>query len=185
VWPKARGPPLPYDLYLGHGCVGAYVSKVAEDGMLQPLVRRVLPHQNSLYADDVVLFICPEEVDIAITMDILHLFGDASGFKTNLQKGNILPIRCEEQDLQIVQQQLPCALSDFPCKYLGLPLALKKLKKEHIEPIIDRLADLLPGWKADLLTRAGRKNSCSVHANSNNHISGHDFGSSSMGTQGN
>jgi hypothetical protein len=129
VWPKARGHPLPYDLYLGHGCVGAYVSKVAEDGMLQPLVRRVLPHQNSLYADDVVLFICPEEVDIAITMDILHLFGDASGFKTNLQKGNILPIRCEEQDLQIVQQQLPCALSDFPCKYLGLPLALKKLKK--------------------------------------------------------
>jgi hypothetical protein len=35
--------------------------------------------------------------------------------------------------------------------------ALKKLKKEHIQSIIDELADLLPGWKADLLTRAGRK----------------------------
>jgi hypothetical protein len=34
---------------------------------------------------------------------------------------------------------------------------LKKLKKEHIQLIIDRLADLLPGWKADLLTKAGRK----------------------------
>jgi hypothetical protein len=34
---------------------------------------------------------------------------------------------------------------------------LKKLKKEHIQPIIDKLADQLPGWKADLLTRAGRK----------------------------
>jgi hypothetical protein len=105
----------------------------------------------------VVIFIRPEEADIAITMDILHLFGDASGLKTNLQKSNILPIRCEEQDLQIVQRQLPCALSDFPCKYLVLSLALKKLKKEHIQPIIDRLVDLLPGWKDDLLTRAGRK----------------------------
>jgi hypothetical protein len=90
-------------------------------------------------------------------MDILHLFGIASGLKTNLQKSNVLPIRCEEQDLRVVQQQLPCALADFPCKYLGLPLAITKLKKEHLQSIIDRMADLLPGWKADLLIRAGRK----------------------------
>jgi hypothetical protein len=90
-------------------------------------------------------------------MEILHLFGASSGLKTNLQKSNTLPIRCEEHDLQIVQQHLPCALADFPCKYLGLPLALIFFKKEHIQPIIDRMADLLPGWKADLLTRAGRK----------------------------
>jgi hypothetical protein len=69
----------------------------------------------------------------------------------------VLPIRCEEQDLQVVQQQLPCAFADFPCKYLGIPLAITKLRKEHLQPIIDRMADLLSGWKADLLTRAGRK----------------------------
>jgi hypothetical protein len=40
---------------------------------------------------------------------------------------------------------------------LGLPLALKKLKKEDIQLIIDKMADLLPGWKADLINRAGRK----------------------------
>jgi hypothetical protein len=107
--------------------------------------------------DDVVLFIQSEESDIALTMDILHLFGISSGLKTNLQKSNVLPIRCEEQDLHVVQQQLPCALAIFPCKYLGLPLAITKLKKEHLQPIIDRMADLLPGWKAGMLTRAGRK----------------------------
>jgi hypothetical protein len=108
----------------------------------------------------VVLFIQPEETDIALTMDILHLFGVASGLKTNLQKSNVLSIRCEEQDFHVVQQQLPCALAVLPCKYLGLPLVITKLKKEHLQPIIDRMVDLLPGWKADLLTRAGRK----VHA---------------------
>jgi hypothetical protein len=71
--------------------------------MLQPLARSVLPHQISLYVDVVVLFIQPEESDIAFTMDILHLFGIASGLKTNLQNSNVLPIQCEEQDLHVVQ----------------------------------------------------------------------------------
>jgi hypothetical protein len=38
----------------------------------------------------VVLFLRPEDADIAITMDILQLFGVASGLKTNLQKSNVL-----------------------------------------------------------------------------------------------
>ena len=42
------------------------------------------------------------------------------------------------------------------CKYLGLPLTLKKLTKEQVQPIIDRIADQLPGWKAELMTKAGR-----------------------------
>jgi hypothetical protein len=48
-------------------------------------------------------------------------------------------------------------LAEFPCKYLGLPLSLKKLSREHLQPIIDSIADQLPGWKADLTTRAGQK----------------------------
>jgi hypothetical protein len=39
---------------------------------------------------------------------------------------------------------------------LGLPLSLKKLTKDQLQPIIDKIADQLPGWKADLLTRPGR-----------------------------
>jgi hypothetical protein len=34
---------------------------------------------------------------------------------------------------------------------------LKKLKKEDIQPIIDKMADLLLGWKADLINKAQRK----------------------------
>ena len=40
--------------------------------------------------------------------------------------------------------------------YLGLPLTPKKLSKAQLQPIIDKLADLLPGWKANLMTSAGR-----------------------------
>lgn len=90
-------------------------------------------------------------------MDILCLFGEASGLKTNLQKSSVLPIRCGEQERDTLQQLLPCELSEFPCRYLGLPLSLKKLSRSQIQPIIDWIADRLPGWKAELMTRAGRR----------------------------
>jgi hypothetical protein len=114
--------------------LGHMISKAEEEGMLQPLARRALQHQISLYADDVVLFLCPEAADIAITMDILRLFAVASGLETNLQKSNVLPIRCEDHNLEVIQQQLPCVVADFLCKYLGLPLTLKKLKKSTYNP---------------------------------------------------
>jgi len=116
-----------------------------------------LQHRISLYADDVVLFLRPEAGDINLVMEILNLFGDASGLKTNLQKSSVLPIRCGDMELTTIQNLLPCAVSEFPCNYLGLPLSLKKLTKGQIQPIIDKIADQLPGWKADLMTRAGRK----------------------------
>jgi hypothetical protein len=133
--------------------LGHMVAKAAADGMLQPL----LQHCISLYADDVVLFLRPEAMDINVIMSILQLFGEASGLKTNLQKSNVLPIRCGDIELALVQELLPCAVMNFPCKYLGLPLSLKKLTKEQVQPIIDRIADQLLGWKADLMTWAGQR----------------------------
>jgi len=136
--------------------LGHMVSLAARDGLLQLLSSRSLQHRISLYADDVVLFLRPKINDIEITMDILDLFGDASGLKTNVQKSSAYPIQCGEEEIQVIQHALPCEVSEFPCRYLGLPLSLKKLTKAQTRCIIVRIADQLPGWKADLLSRAGR-----------------------------
>ena len=136
--------------------LGHMFSKAADEGLLLPLSRRAFKHRVSMYADDVVLFLRPTADDIEVTMDILSLFGEATGLKTNLQKSNVLPIRCEDTDIANVQTLLPCALADFPCKYLGLPLSLKRLTKNQVQPYIDRIADQLQGWKGNLMTKVGR-----------------------------
>jgi hypothetical protein len=56
----------------------------------------------------------------------------------------------------VIQQFWPCEISSFPCKYLDMPLSLRKLKREQVQPIVDKIANQLPGWKADLLTKVGR-----------------------------
>jgi len=132
------------------------VKKASEVGLLQP-TRRALQHRISLYADDVVIFLCPSANDIGITLDILQLFEEASGLRTNVQKSNGFPIQCTEEDTITIHEHLPCQLYDFRCKYLGVPLSLRKITKQQVQPIIDRIADRLLGWKADLLTKAGRK----------------------------
>ncbi|WVZ70695.1 hypothetical protein U9M48_019338, partial [Paspalum notatum var. saurae] len=85
------------------------------------------------------------------------LFGDASGLKTNLQKCNVFPIHCSEDDCSLIQERLPCEIVPFSCTCLGLPLSLKKLTRSLIQPYIDKVAVRLSSWKANLLSKAGRK----------------------------
>lgn len=138
------------------GTLNAMIQKASEEGLLQPLARRTLQHRVSMYADDVVMFLRPVESDLNIITEILRVFGTASGLKTNIQKSSGTLIRCSEEEISTVQQLLPCELINFPCKYLGLPLSIKKLTKAQVQPIIDKLANQLPGWKADLMNRDGR-----------------------------
>jgi hypothetical protein len=44
----------------------------------------------------------------------------------------------------------------MPCPYLGLPLAVRKLQRTNLQPVIDKLASKLSTWKARLLTMEGR-----------------------------
>jgi hypothetical protein len=55
------------------------VKKASEEELLQPLATRALQQRISLYADDVVIFLHLAAEDIGVTLDILQLFGEASG----------------------------------------------------------------------------------------------------------
>lgn len=128
------------------------IQRASDEGLLHPLSNRPLRHRVSLYADDVVLFIRPVISDLELIQDIMHLFGAASGLKMNIQKSSVVPIQCLKEDLAVVQRILPCELIEFSCKYLGLPLSIRKLTKDQIQPIIAKIVDQLPGWKAELMT---------------------------------
>ena len=44
----------------------------------------------------------------------------------------------------------------FPCKYLGLPLGLKKPTRGELQQILDKIASALKTWKGKLMDRAAR-----------------------------
>jgi hypothetical protein len=55
----------------------------------------------------------------------------------------------------VAKELLPCDFIDFPCKYLGLLLSIKKLTRAQIQSVINNVAFSLPGWMAELMNNAG------------------------------
>lgn len=123
---------------------------------MQPLSRRHQDQRISLYADDVALFIRPTEEEMSLSMDIVDRFGGASGLYTNLQKNCVIPILCEETQVELVGQTLPCTAAEFPCTYLGLLISDKKFRKSDLLVWVDKIGNKLPGWQASLMNMAGR-----------------------------
>jgi hypothetical protein len=155
-----QGDPLsPMLFIMAMDVLGYLINRVEDERLIQPISTRTLQHRVSFYADDVVLFLRPTNEEISITMDILQVFGEAFGLRNNVQKSSVLPIQCSDDKKTLVQQLLPCEMSDFPCRYLGLPLSLKKLTRDQLQPIIDRIAYHLPSWKEGrLVNQTGQKN---------------------------
>lgn len=91
-----------------------------------------------------------------VAADILGLFGQASGLTTNQSKCAVYPIRCDGLDMNEVMEGFQCPVQGFPCKYLGLPLHLRQLRRVDVQPLIDKTANRLATWKGRFLNKAGR-----------------------------
>jgi len=128
---------------------------VERQGLLTPIAE-LHGSRVSLYADDLVMFVVPNEQDLLTVKAVLGIFGLASGLFSNLDKSIATPIHCSEDDIARVQGVLSCTVQIFPCKYLGIPLSVYKLKRSEEQYIIDKVAQRIPGWKGNLLNVAGR-----------------------------
>ena len=47
-------------------------------------------------------------------------------------------------------------MAPFPCKYLGIPLSLRRLRCGDEQPLINSVVARIPTWKVGLLTNADR-----------------------------
>jgi hypothetical protein len=128
--------------------------KADSEGLLSPLLAN--GNRLSLYADDIALFIRSNGEDLQLTKSMLQLFGEAAGLQTNLQKSCVIPIQCGEEVGELVNNTLHCTTSSFPTTYLGLPISDKKLRRGDLLAWFEKIANKLQGWKASLLTLAGR-----------------------------
>jgi hypothetical protein len=126
-----QGDPLsPMLFILVMDVLNSLFTKSESEGLLRPL--HSTGQHLSLYADDVALFIRPEADDLQLTKDLLQIFGEASGLQTNLQKSCVIPIQCDDNIVEVVNQSLQCTPSSFPTTYLGLPISDKKLRRSDL-----------------------------------------------------
>lgn len=95
-------------------------NKVCSVGALTPIQLPTSLLQVTLYADDVALFISLSHFDIEVTKQIQYSLGIAPGLCANLAKSVVYPICCYRMDIEVLLNQFPGPIMQFPCKYLGL-----------------------------------------------------------------
>jgi hypothetical protein len=103
-----------------------------------------------------VIFFHTDGDELCAVCDILEFFGHASGLGTNFTKCSVSPVSCSEEKAARAVVVMECELAPCPFKFLGIPLAIIRLPCEAYQPVIDRIADKLPTWKASMMPRAGR-----------------------------
>lgn len=133
------------------------IQKADEAGIFSPLLQGRRRFRSSLYADDVAIFIKPDQLELQALKKILNAFGNCSGLHVNLQKTEIYPISCDNVNLDLALTHFPGLKKSFPCTYLGIPLHTKKLRRVDLQPLIDKVGARIPGWKGRFFTSAGRK----------------------------
>lgn len=128
-----KGNPLSLLLFiLVMGVLSSLIHQADRWNLFDAMGIRDSPHKASLYADDLVIFVSPVQRDLDITRKIIEIFEKASGLACNLQKCQIVPIRCTEEDISRAINLFPASISAFPVKYLGVPLSVTKLPKSAI-----------------------------------------------------
>jgi hypothetical protein len=68
----------------------------------------------------------------------------------------VVPIRCSGIDLDDALLGFPVLHSNFPIRYLGLPLSVHQLCRGDFQYIVDKMASKLPIGQGKYVTTAGR-----------------------------
>jgi hypothetical protein len=82
--------------------LSSLLKHVEDRGLFQGLDGGIVKARLSIYPDDVVLLVKPQEEDLRCVKLILYCFGEASGLVANMQKSCAIPISCGTQLPKIV-----------------------------------------------------------------------------------
>jgi hypothetical protein len=89
---------------------------------------------------------------------MLMLFEKVSGMKINFNKSEFIPLNLDDDQTDEVAHVLCCPVGALPFKYLGIPIHFENLKRDDMQPVIDKLIGMIARWGGGgkLLAYSGR-----------------------------
>jgi hypothetical protein len=134
------------------------LNKAASHNLIRGLCSHHIPGGviSLQYADDTILFMKNNSEMARNLKWVLTCFEQFSGMKVNYNKSELVPINLYPEEILEFKEIFDCLLGSFPIKYLGVPLHYEKLKREDLQPIIDKILKRIAGWRGKLLSHAAR-----------------------------
>jgi hypothetical protein len=132
--------------------------KTARKGLISGLLDGLRPRGvvSLQYADDTLLFSSTEDRCIRNLKGVLKLFERVSGMRINFHKSECIPFNVDESITHEIAHILSCPIGQLPMKYLGVPLHFDRLRREELQPILNKLIKRMAGWRGRLLAYSSR-----------------------------
>jgi hypothetical protein len=118
--------------------------KAANNNLITGLFRSFCPAGiiSMQYADDTLLFVENKMESVKNLKWILSCFEQLFGMRINFHKCDLVPININPDEAQLFSQ--------------GVPLHYKKLRKEDLQPVVDKVIKKGGGWRGKLLSYKAR-----------------------------
>jgi hypothetical protein len=133
------------------------IEMAAHEGLLGQVLPNRAKFCYSLYADDAGVFVRADKLDLKVLKRILEAFEGCLGLKINFEKTKIFSIHYPKSLWLNLMEVFSGKYSNFPGKYLGLPLHLRNIKRIEFQPLIEKNNKRLARWKGRLLSKTGRE----------------------------
>lgn len=108
------------------------------------------------YANDTAV-IARADLPTMITLKlVLRLFSKISGLQINFDKSSFYPLNLDQNETLMVKAVMRCAQTQLPISYLGMPLTIRKPRKQDFIPLLDKIQARTEGWCGKFLSKGGR-----------------------------
>jgi hypothetical protein len=153
-----QGDPLSPILY---NLVGDVITRMLVKAASNNLIQGLSPSTGSevislQYADDTILFSDTNYTHLRNLKSVLAIFEQISGMRINFHKSELVPLNLDPDETHDIAHIFSCPVGTFPIRYLGVPLHFKKLRREDIQPLVDKILQKISGWRGKLLSHAAR-----------------------------
>ncbi|GKC73337.1 putative RNA-directed DNA polymerase, eukaryota, reverse transcriptase zinc-binding domain protein [Tanacetum coccineum] len=111
---------------------------------------------HMFYADDVVITIDWNPLDMENIIRILYVFYLALGLKINIHKSNVYGVGVSDNEIISMANNTGYSPGAFSFVYLGLPIGTNMNLSINWKNLLDRFDARLLKWKANLLSIGGR-----------------------------
>ncbi|XP_043814104.1 uncharacterized protein LOC122724008 [Manihot esculenta] len=155
-----QGDPLsPYLFILCADDLSQMLSTMQAQGKIHgaQVCRNAPPISHIFFADDALFFTKATEGEAVHLKESLLAYEIASGQKINLSKSSVMFTPCTPQPKRDVCCHIfGVQAVDNHGSYLGMPSIIGKDKKQIFQFVVEKLTKRIQGWKAKILSKAGK-----------------------------
>lgn len=109
-----------------------------------------------VYADDLLLFMWAYESTINLIASYLKDFGKSVGLHPNLSKSHLIVAGVTAQTMDSLLRLTRFQQGSFSFHYLGIPIAMEKLRTSNYGPLMETIMRRLASWAKYTLSYADK-----------------------------